>query len=68
MHVPVNDGYIGRPLLDVPGDLSRGRERNKDAVFFWYTEELVTVQNLTTNQTVHDTPPTLIGETLGEMI
>jgi hypothetical protein len=68
MNVPANDGYIGRLLLDFSGNLPRGRERNKDAVFFKYTEGFRTVQNLITNQIVHGTSPTLISETLGEII
>jgi hypothetical protein len=68
MHIPGNDGYIGRALLDIRGNLLRGRERNKDAVFIWYIDEFRPVQNLITNQTVHGTPPTLVGDTLGEMI
>jgi hypothetical protein len=35
MHIPGNDGYIGRALLDIRGDLLRGRPRNKDAIFIW---------------------------------
>jgi hypothetical protein len=33
IHILGNDSYIGRALLDIRGNLLRGRERNKDAVF-----------------------------------
>lgn len=68
MQVPGNEGYIGRSLLDIRGNVLRGRERNEDAIFVWYVDEFRPVKNLITNQTVHGTPPTLIGDTLGEMI
>jgi hypothetical protein len=68
MQIPGNDGYIGRGLLDIRGNLLRGRERNEDATFVWYIDEFRQVQNLITNQTVHGTVPTLIGDGLGEMI
>lgn len=68
MQVPGNEGYIGRGLLDIRGNALRGRERNEDAIFVWYLDEFRPVKNLITNQTVHGTLPTLIGDTLGEMI
>ncbi|KAM0724063.1 hypothetical protein Q7P37_000243 [Cladosporium fusiforme] len=68
MQVPGNEGYIGRSLLDIRGNVLRGRERNEDAIFVWYVDEFRPVKNLITNQTIHGTLPTLIGDTLGEMI
>ena len=66
--VPGNEGYIGRSLLDIRGNVLRGRERNEDAIFVWYVDESRPVKNLITNQTIHGTLPTLIGDTLGEKI
>jgi hypothetical protein len=46
----------------------RGRERSEDATVVWYINEFRQVQNLITNQTVHGTVPTLIGDGLDKMV
>ena len=68
MQVPGNEGYVGRSLLDIRGNVLRGRERNENAIFVWYIDEYRPVKNLITNRTIHGTPPTLVGDTLGEKI
>jgi len=68
MQIPRNEGYVGRSLLDIRGNVLRGRERNEDAIFIWYIDEFRPVKDLITNQTIHSTLPTLIGDTLGEKI
>ena len=68
MQIPGNEGYVGRSLLDIRGNVLRGRERNEDAIFIWYIDEFRPVKDLITNQTIHSTLPTLIGDTLGEKI
>ncbi|PON19987.1 hypothetical protein TGAM01_v211147 [Trichoderma gamsii] len=68
LNVPGTRGYIGRGLHFVRGNRLRGRKENADTINIWYLDPDVPVTNLTTNQTVHGTQPTLIGDTWGETI
>ncbi|KAF2175412.1 hypothetical protein K469DRAFT_752133 [Zopfia rhizophila CBS 207.26] len=67
LHVPGNEGYLGRGLHSVRGNVLRGRKTNLDTLNIWYIDDFQ-VNNLTTNQSLHGTIPTLVGDTWGEMI
>ncbi|KAJ9633812.1 hypothetical protein H2199_009225 [Coniosporium tulheliwenetii] len=67
LHIPGNDGYLGRGLHCVRGNLLRGRERTLDTLNIWYIDDFG-VNNLNTNQSLHGTIPTLVGDTWGEKI
>lgn len=68
LRVPGSQGYIGRGLHFVRGNRLRGRKENADTVNIWYLDPGFPIASLTTNQTVHGTIPTLIGDTWGETI
>lgn len=68
LQVPGHIGYIGRALHCVRGNILRGREANPDTINIWYLDPDVTVSGLVTNQTLHGTHTTLVGDTWGEMI
>ncbi|EHK44017.1 hypothetical protein TRIATDRAFT_319347 [Trichoderma atroviride IMI 206040] len=68
LHVPGSKGYIGRGLHCVRGNRLRGRKENADTVNIWYLDPGFPIDSLTTNQTVHGTVPTLIGDTWGDTI
>ncbi|KAF2830976.1 hypothetical protein CC86DRAFT_366473 [Ophiobolus disseminans] len=67
LHVPGNEGYIGRGLHCVQGNTLRGREQTLDTLNIWYIDNFA-INNLQTNQSLHGTLPTLIGDAWGEMI
>lgn len=67
LHIPGNDRYIGRNLHCIRGNLLRGRERNDDTLNIWYLDDAY-IKNFATNQSIHGTVPTLIGDTWGEKI
>lgn len=67
LHISGNDGYLGRGLHCVRGNTLRGREKTLDTLNIWYIDEL-SVKNIQTNQSLHGTLPTLIGDTWGEKI
>lgn len=68
LHIPGNDAYIGRGLRQVRGNILRGRETNQDTLHIWFLDPDVTPRNIITNQAIHGTIPTLIGDTWGEFI
>ena len=57
-----------RSLLDIRGNVLRGREHNEDANIVSYVDEFRMVKNLITNQVIHGPLPSLIADTPGEMI
>jgi hypothetical protein len=63
-----HNGYIGRTLQCIRGNLLRGRERNSDTLNIWHLDDFRINKLATTNQSIHGTVPTLIGDTWGEMI
>jgi hypothetical protein len=65
--VPGHHRYIGRNLLCVGGNSLRGRRTNQDTLNIWYLDA-DPIPNLITNQSIHGTVPTLIGDTWGEFI
>jgi hypothetical protein len=67
LHIPGNDRYIGRNVQCIRGNLLRGREKNDDTLNIWHLDDLY-INNFDTNQSIHGTVPTLIGDTWGEMI
>jgi hypothetical protein len=67
LYVPGNDGYLGRGLHCVRGNALRGREKTLDTLNIWYIDDFQ-VNNLQTNQSLHGTIPTLVGDTWGEKI
>lgn len=67
LHIPGND-YIGRGLRQVKGNVLRGRENNQDTLHIWFLDPDVPPHNIITNQAIHGTFPTLIGDTWGEFI
>jgi hypothetical protein len=67
LHVPGNDKYVGRGLRCVRGNAFRGRKETLDTLNIWYIDDSL-VNNLQTNQSLHGTLPTLVGDTWGEMI
>ncbi|KAL3587959.1 hypothetical protein FPOAC2_13858 [Fusarium poae] len=68
LHIPGNDNYIGRGLRQVRGNILRGRPSNQDAIHLWFLDPDVPPRNIKTNQAIHGTIPTLIGDTWGEFI
>lgn len=68
LHIPDNDGYIGRDLRQVRGNILRGREKNQDTLHIWFLDPDVPPRNIITNQAIHGTIPTLVGDTWGEFI
>ncbi|KAH7182245.1 hypothetical protein BKA60DRAFT_589704 [Fusarium oxysporum] len=68
LHIPGNDGYIGRGLRQVQGNVLRGRTSWQNTLNLWFLDPDVTPRNITTNQAIHGTIPTLIGDTWGEFI
>ncbi|KAG7402414.1 Ubiquitin carboxyl-terminal hydrolase 19 [Fusarium oxysporum f. sp. raphani] len=68
LHIPGNDGYIGRGLRQVQGNVLRGRTSWQNTLNIWFLDPDVTPRNITTNQAIHGTIPTLIGDTWGEFI
>ncbi|KAH8696805.1 hypothetical protein GQ44DRAFT_634075, partial [Phaeosphaeriaceae sp. PMI808] len=67
LHVPGNERYVGRGLHCVRGNTFRGRKQALDTLNIWYIDDSP-VNNLQTNQSLHGTLPTLVGDTWGEMI
>lgn len=67
LHVLGNDEYVGRGLHCVRGNTFRGRKQTLDTLNIWYIDNSL-VNNLQTNQSLHGTLPTLVGDTWGEMI
>jgi hypothetical protein len=67
-YISGNKGYIGRGLHVVCGNRLRSRKENADTTNIWYLDPDQPIANLTTNQTVHGTIPTLIGDTWGDTI
>jgi hypothetical protein len=67
LYIPGNDGYLGRGLHCVRGNALRGRKKTLDTLNIWYIDDFQ-VKNLQTNQSLHGTIPTLVGDTWGEMI
>ncbi|MCJ1360495.1 MAG: hypothetical protein MMC33_010500 [Icmadophila ericetorum] len=65
--VPGHSRYIGRNLICVGGNSLRGRKTNQDTLNIWYLDD-DPIPNLVTNQSIHGTVPTLIGDTWGEFI
>ncbi|KFY03562.1 hypothetical protein V490_00143 [Pseudogymnoascus sp. VKM F-3557] len=65
--VPGAKGYVGRGLAPVGGNRLRGRPKNPDTLNIWYLDDHE-YQNLPTNQSIHGTWPTLIGDTWGDFI
>jgi hypothetical protein len=65
--VPGHNRYIGRNLLCIRGNSLRGRKTNGDTLNIWYLDA-DPIPNLITNQSLHGTIPTLIGDTWGEFI
>jgi hypothetical protein len=68
LRIAGNDRYIGRTLQCIRGNLLRGRERNSDTLNIWHLDDFQINKLATTNQSIHGTVPTLIGDTWGEMI
>ncbi|KAM6508314.1 hypothetical protein FALCPG4_018187 [Fusarium falciforme] len=68
LHIPGNTGYIGRGLRQVRGNVLRGRNTNQDTLHIWFLDPDVAPHNFGTNQAIHGTIPTLIGDTWGEFI
>jgi hypothetical protein len=68
LHIPGNDGYIGRGLRRVRGNVLRARTSWQNTLNLWFLDPDVTPRNITTNQAIHGTVPTLIGDTWGEFI
>ncbi|KAH7468017.1 hypothetical protein FOMA001_g15876 [Fusarium oxysporum f. sp. matthiolae] len=68
LHIPGNDGYIGRGLRQVQGNVLRGRTSWQNTLNLWFLDPDVTPRNITTDQAIHGTIPTLIGDTWGEFI
>ncbi|KAG8664667.1 hypothetical protein FPOAC2_10370 [Fusarium poae] len=68
LHIPGNDNYIGRGLRQVRGNILRGRPSNQDTIHLWFLDPDVPPRNIKTNQAIHGTIPTLIGDTWGEFI
>ncbi|KFA55193.1 hypothetical protein S40293_11483 [Stachybotrys chartarum IBT 40293] len=68
LHIPGDQSYINRGLRQVTGNIVRGRERNKNTLDIWFLDPDITPFNITTNQTIHGTLPTLIADTWGEFI
>lgn len=67
LHIPGNDKYVGRGLHCVRGNAFRGRKDTLDTLNIWYIDDFA-VNNFQTNQSLHGTLPTLVGDTWGEMI
>ncbi len=67
LHIPGHPQYIGRNLLCVRGNRLRGRETNRDTLNIWHLD-FDPIPGLTTNQSIHGTTPTLIGDTWGDFI
>jgi hypothetical protein len=67
LHVPGNERYLGRGLHCVRDNRFRGRSASLDTLNIWYIDDF-SVNNLQTNQSLHGTLPTLVGDTWGEMI
>lgn len=67
LHIPGNN-YIGRGLRQVRANVLRGRENNQDTLHIWFLDPDVPPRNIITNQAIHGTIPTLIGDTWGEFI
>ncbi|CAF3541547.1 unnamed protein product [Fusarium graminearum] len=68
LHIPGNDGYIGRGLRRVRGNVLRTRTSWQNTLNLWFLDPDVTPRNITTNQAIYGTIPTLIGDTWGEFI
>ncbi|OBS16730.1 hypothetical protein FPOA_12670 [Fusarium poae] len=68
LYIPGNDGYIGRGLREVQGNVLRGRPSWQDTLHIWFLDPDATPRNITTNKAIHGTIPTLIGDTWGEFI
>ena len=68
LKVPGSQGYVGRRLKVVRGNVLRGRRENPDTINIWHLDPDGDEPGMTTNQTVHGTIPTLIGDTWGDTI
>jgi hypothetical protein len=68
LHIPGNEGYIGRGLGQVRSNVLRGRPKNHDTLHMWFLDPDATPANITTNASIHGSVPTLIGDTWGEFI
>ncbi|KAG6989394.1 Ubiquitin carboxyl-terminal hydrolase 19 [Fusarium oxysporum f. sp. conglutinans] len=53
LHIPGNDGYIGRGLRQVQGNVLRGRTSWQNTLNLWFLDPDVTPRNITTNQAIH---------------
>ncbi|RTE78550.1 hypothetical protein BHE90_006939 [Fusarium euwallaceae] len=67
LHIPGNE-YIGRGLRQIKGNILRGRPSNPDTIHLWFLDPDMPTRNIKTNQAIHGTVPTLIGDTWGEFI
>ncbi|KAG6978005.1 hypothetical protein FocnCong_v021627 [Fusarium oxysporum f. sp. conglutinans] len=68
LHIPGHDGYIGRGLRRCKAMFSVERTSWPNTLNLWFLDPDVTTQHITTNQAIHGTIPTLIGDTWGEFI
>ncbi|KAH7159315.1 hypothetical protein DER46DRAFT_702380 [Fusarium sp. MPI-SDFR-AT-0072] len=63
------DNYEVEPYFrPVQGNVLRGRTSWQNTLNLWFLDPDVTPRNITTNQAIHGTIPTLIGDTWGEFI
>ncbi|KAG7402652.1 Ubiquitin carboxyl-terminal hydrolase 19 [Fusarium oxysporum f. sp. raphani] len=63
------DKYEVEPYFHpVQGNVLRGRTSWQNTLNIWFLDPDVTPRNITTNQAIHGTIPTLIGDTWGEFI
>lgn len=65
--IPGNTRYIGRELQRVRGNILRGRKSTPDTLNIWFIDDFA-VNNLRTNQALHGTALTLVGDPWGETI
>ncbi|KAJ3453420.1 hypothetical protein MRS44_017667 [Fusarium solani] len=68
LHIPGSEYMIGRGLRQIKGNILRGRPSNPDTIHLWFLDPDMPTPNIKTNQAIHGTIPTLIGDTLGEFI
>jgi hypothetical protein len=68
LHIPGIDGYIGRGLRRVQGNVLRARTSWQNTLNLWFLDPDDQPRNIITNKTIHGTVPTLIGDTWGEFI
>ncbi|KAJ6439230.1 chitinase 1 precursor [Purpureocillium lavendulum] len=54
LHIAGSKGYIGRGLLQIRGNVLRGREENKDVIDVWYLDPDFEIEGIVTNQTLHN--------------